>query len=253
MPPDPDRPPLRRRIRTALLVFIALVVGASTVRLWHIKQDVDAIDIRMGLAADPQTSLIYDAKGLVIAALYKEHRLPVPLEQMSEPLVRAVVAAEDRRFYEHGGVDPRRIASALWTNLRRGRVAQGASTITQQYARNAFLDRSRTWGRKVREAWLAHRLEQNYGKPAILQAYLNQVYFGEGYYGVEAASLGYFGKHAADLTAVEGATLASVINRPSGWALRHNPSNVDGHHRRSQRRLVRRVHASPRCGRVGGL
>ena len=118
------------------------------------------------------------------------------LEQMSEPLIQAVLAAEDRRFYEHNGVDLRRISAAMIANFRRGRIVQGASTITQQLVRAAVLDRAKTYSRKFREAWLSHRLEEKFGKSAILQAYLNHVYFGEGNYGVQAASLGYFGKPA---------------------------------------------------------
>ena len=152
--------------------------------------------------------------------------MPVPLELMSEPLQQAVLAAEDRRFYEHNGVDVRRIGAAMLANLRRGRIVQGASTITQQFVRANVLDRTRTYGRKIREAWLSHRLEEKFGKKAILQAYLNHVYFGEGYYGVQAASLGYFGKPASDITAVEGATLAALINRPSGWTIRKTPSRI---------------------------
>ena len=152
--------------------------------------------------------------------------MPVMLEQMSEPLQQAVLAAEDRRFYEHNGVDFRRIGAAMVANFRRGRIVQGASTITQQFVRANVLDRSRTYGRKFREAWLSHRLEEKFGKKAILQAYLNHVYFGEGYYGVQAASLGYFGKPASDINAVEGATLASLINRPSGWTIRKTPARI---------------------------
>src|SRR5687768_16300950 len=157
---------------------------------------------------------------------------------MSDPLVQAVIATEDRRFYDHHGVDSRRIGGALVTNLRSGRIVQGGSTITQQFVRGAFLDRSRTYGRKVREAWLAYRLESKFSKRAILQAYLNHVYFGDGYYGVQAASLGYFGKPASAITATEGATLAALINRPSGYGIRRTPANV--RHRRDW--VLRRMH-----------
>ena len=105
-------------------------------------------------------------------------------------------------------------------------MTQGASTISQQFARAVVLDRSRTYGRKLREVWLAQRLEEKYGKQAILQAYLNHVYFGDGYYGVEAASRGYFAKPAAKLNAAESATLAALISRPSGYALRRTPARI---------------------------
>jgi len=217
---------LRNLFIRTLLVVLSLAMGFALVRIYQVKQEVDEVGNRLSLEFGPQTTLIYDSKDRVISALFREHRMPVMLEQMSEPLQQAVLAAEDRRFYEHNGVDLRRISAAMLANVRRGRVVQGASTITQQFVRANVLDRSRTYGRKFREAWLSHRLEEKFGKKAILQAYLNHVYFGEGYYGVQAASLGYFGKPASDITAVEGATLAALINRPSGWTIRKTPQRI---------------------------
>lgn len=219
-------PRLRTAIVTTLLVAISITMGVALYRIWQIKQEVDAAGAKLTLEYGPQTTLIYDSKDRVIASLYREHRMPVSLEQMSETLINAVIAAEDKRFYEHNGVDLRRIAGAMIANFRRGRIVQGASTISQQFVRANVLDRSRTYGRKFREAWLSHHLEEKYGKTAILQAYLNHVYFGEGYYGVQAASLGYFGKPAVDLDAAEAATLAALINRPSGWNIRKDPSRI---------------------------
>ena len=217
---------LRNGLIRTLLVALSLGMGFVLVRLYQIKQEVDQVDNRLSLEYGPQTTLIFDSKDRVISALYREHRMPVALELMSEPLQQAVLAAEDRRFYEHNGVDIRRVSAAMLANFRRGRIVQGASTITQQFVRANVLDRSRTYGRKIREAWLSHRFEEKFGKKAILQAYLNHVYFGEGYYGVQAASLGYFGKPASDITAVEGATLAALINRPSGWTIRKTPLRI---------------------------
>jgi 1A family penicillin-binding protein len=218
---------LRTAIIATLLIAMSLAMGFTLFRIWEVKQDVDAFSAKLNLDYGPQTTLIYDSKDRVISALYKEHRIPVMLEQMSEPLVKAVIATEDKRFYEHNGIDIKRISAAWIANLRRGRIVQGASTITQQFVRAAVLDdHAKTYTRKFREAWLSHRLEAKYGKNAILQAYLNHVYFGEGYYGVEAASLGYFGKHASDLNAAEGATLASLINKPSGWGIRKDPTRI---------------------------
>jgi len=216
---------MKTLIRT-LLIVLAIGMSYTLYRIWQVKLEVDELAARLSLDYGPQTTIVYDAKDRVIAALYKENRMPVMLEQMSEPVIQAVLAAEDRRFYEHNGVDLRRISAAMLANLRRGRIVQGASTITQQVVRGAVLDRSKTYGRKFREAWLSHRLEEKFGKPAILQAYLNHVYFGEGNYGVQAAALGYFGKPASDLNAAEAATLASLINRPSGWEIRKNPTRI---------------------------
>jgi 1A family penicillin-binding protein len=210
------------------IVMIALLVaaGAGLYSIWQIKQDVDAVAARFTLDPGPQSTLIYDSKDRLISALYKEHRIPVNLEEMSEPLVHAVLVTEDRRFYDHSGVDVRRIAGSMIANVRRGRIVQGGSTITQQFVRGAFLHKSRTYSRKIREAWLAHRLESKFSKRAILQAYLNHVYLGDGYYGVQAASLGYFGKPASAITAPEAATLAAMINRPSGYGIRRTPTSV---------------------------
>ena len=217
---------LRNAFIRTLLIVASLAMCFALVRIFQIKQEVDQIAGQLSLEHGPQTTLIYDSKDRVISALYKEHRLPVMLEQMSDPLQQAVLVAEDRRFYEHNGIDLRRIGSAMIANLRRGRIAQGASTITQQFVRANVLDRSRTYSRKFREAWLSHRLEEKFGKNAILQAYLNHVYFGDSYYGVQAASLGYFGKPASEINAVEAATLASLINRPSGWTIRKTPLRI---------------------------
>src|SRR5687767_1325975 len=219
-------PLTRRALVRTVLIALSIAAGAALYSIWQIRQDVDRVAARFTLDPGPQSTLIFDSKDHLISALYKEHRLPVTLEEMSDPLVHAVIATEDRRFYDHHGVDSRRIGAALVANLRRGRIVQGGSTITQQFVRGAFLDRSRTYRRKVREAWLAYRLDSKFSKRAILQAYLNHVYFGDGYYGVQAASLGYFGKPASAIAATEAATLAALINRPSGYGIRRTPAKV---------------------------
>ena len=215
-----------RLVSRILLVILSLAAGATGYVIWQIKADVDLATTRLTLDPGPASSVIFDSKDQPISALYREHRLPVALEEMSDELVRAVIVTEDRHFYEHDGIDRRRILASMFRNLREGRVTQGASTITQQFARAAVLDRSRTYGRKLREVWMAQRLELRYSKKAILQAYLNHVYFGDGYYGVEAASRGYFAKSASQLNAAESATLAALISRPSGFGLRRTPARV---------------------------
>jgi penicillin-binding protein 1A len=217
---------VRNALIRTLLISASIAMCALLVCLDQVRREIDAIAGQITIDHGPQTTLVYDSKERVISALFKEHRMPVVLELVSQPLQQAVLVAEDRRFYEHNGVDLRRVTGAMIANLRRGRIVQGASTITQQLVRARALDRSRTFSRKFREAWLAHRVEEKFGKNAILQAYLNQVYFGEGYYGVEAAALGYFGKPASDINAVEAATLASLINRPSGWTIRKTPARI---------------------------
>ncbi len=216
----------RRALIYSLLIVLSIAAGTVLYSIWQIQKDVDAVAARFTLDPGPQSTLIYDSKDRLISALYREHRMPVTLEEMSDELVSAVIVTEDRRFYDHHGVDGRRIFGSLVANFRRGRIVQGASTITQQFVRGAFLDRSRTYARKIREAWLARRLESKYSKRAILQAYLNHVYLGDGYYGVQAAALGYFGKPASALNAAEAATLAALINRPSGYGIRKTPMTV---------------------------
>jgi penicillin-binding protein 1A len=176
----------------------------------------------------PERTQIYDHNGALIEVLHDEQdRIVVPLEQMSERLQQAVIAAEDARFYEHGGVDDRGILRAALTNVLKGDVTQGGSTITQQLVRNAYPDlRERTFDRKVKEAALAAQLEQRYSKQEILEAYLNRVYFGAGYYGVETASWGYFRRHANQLSLAQAATLAAIIREPEMANPRQDPGRA---------------------------
>lgn len=217
------RPHLVSRL---LLTLLSLASVATGYVIWQIKADVDRVSAGLTLHPGPASTVIFDARDRPISALYREHRLPVSLEEMSGDLIQAVSITEDRRFFEHDGIDRRRIVASMLANLRKGRVAQGASTITQQLARAAGLDRHRTYSRKLREVWLAQRLEEKFGKKAILQAYLNRVYLGDGYYGVEAAARGYFAKPASQLKAAEAATLAALISRPSGYTLRRTPARI---------------------------
>src|SRR4029453_8389363 len=130
----------------------------------------------------------------------------------------AVVSVEDQRFFDHAGVDLIRIAAAALRNFREGRRAEGGSTITQQLARQSFLSRDKTYRRKLKEAILAARIEREFTKQQILEMYLNKVYFGDGLYGVEAASRGYFGRHADELSLDQAALLAGLIQSPSSYA-----------------------------------
>ncbi len=162
-----------------------------------------------------QATTLYDVHNRPVFTIFKEYRIEVPLARMSPDLRRAILAIEDQRFTRHRGIDVVRIAAAAWTDLREGRPAQGGSTITQQLARQVFLDRKKTLARKVKEAALALRIEEMYTKDEILELYLNKVYFGDGLHGAEAAARGYFGKSAGDLTLSEAALLAGLVNAPS--------------------------------------
>ena len=164
-------------------------------------------------------SLIYlDRSGAVIGTRGGRDAPPVNLAALPAYVPAAFVSVEDRRFYEHVGFDPLGIARAVAADLAKGRTAQGASTITQQLARNLFLSNDQTMERKAQELVYAVELEQKYSKPQILALYLSRVYFGSGAYGIEAASRRFFAKPAAKLTIREAATLAGILKNPAGYS-----------------------------------
>ena len=171
-----------------------------------------------GIGDMAQSTTLYDAADKPVFTIFKEQRIEVPLDRMSPNFIKAVLSVEDQRFYEHSGVDAIRVAAAALKNLQEGRRAEGGSTITQQLARQSFLSRDKTYRRKLKEVILAAHIETVYPKERILELYLNKVYFGDGLYGVEAASRGYFGKTAADLSVAEAALLAGLIQSPSSYA-----------------------------------
>ena len=198
-----------------VLIVLGLATGVAVHRLWEFRRGLERLADRLTLDVGPESTLLYDANNNLVSALFEEHRIAVHLEEMSPHLVNAVLVTEDRRFYDHDGIDLRRIVMAAVANQRAGEIVQGGSTITQQLVRSILLSREKSYIRKIKEAVLARRLEERYAKKAILESYLNRVYFGDGYYGIEAASLGYFGKTAAELDAIESATLAGLIKGPS--------------------------------------
>ncbi len=165
-----------------------------------------------------QATAVFDASDRLAFTIYKEQRIEVPYAEISPRLIQALIATEDQRFYEHHGFDVRRIASAALANVRHRRAAQGASTITQQLARQSFLTPDKTFHRKLQELILAERIERLYSKQRILELYLNKVYFGDGLYGAEAAARGFFGKRASELNLSEAATLAGLVKSPSTYA-----------------------------------
>src|SRR5919106_3477389 len=166
-----------------------------------------------------QTARVYDRDGRLIGTFSgAERRFIIPVERIPEHVKQAVIAAEDRSFYEHNGVSLRGITRAAWANLTGGVVSQGGSTIDQQYIKNAVLkDSSRTISRKFKEAVLAIKLERRYTKEEILGFYLNTIYLGRGAYGIEAAARAYFDKHADELTLGEAAYFAGIIPAPESY------------------------------------
>ncbi|MGE5245131.1 MAG: penicillin-binding protein 1A [Betaproteobacteria bacterium] len=213
-------------IAAGLALAACLFLGAAAWFLVSLGRGLpDERAIRQIGEMDQATAIFDDADQLAFT-LYKEQRIEVPLAKMSPYLLQAIVAIEDQRFYQHHGFDLVRMASAALTNLRYGRAAQGGSTITQQLARQSFLTPDKTLHRKLQELILARRIERMYSKQQILELYLNKVYFGDGLYGVEAASRGYFGKHAADLTLPEAALLAGLVQSPSSYAPTVSPDRA---------------------------
>src|SRR5688572_4216823 len=165
-----------------------------------------------------RATTVFDANDAAAFTIFKEQRIEIPLSRVSPFLISAILAVEDQRFFDHGGVDVIRVAGAAVKNVSDGWGSQGGSTITQQLARQSLLTREKTVTRKLTEIVVAGRLEHEFSKNQILELYLNKVYFGDGLYGVEAASLGYFGKHAAELDVADAALLAGLVKAPSTYA-----------------------------------
>ncbi len=162
--------------------------------------------------------VVYDAKGTVIAELGAERRYPISIEDMPPYIYQAVVAVEDGRFYEHSGIDPWGIARAMVTNIKAGRMVEGGSTLTQQLVKVIYLSPERKIKRKIKEAIIAYRLDKELSKEKILELYLNQVNFGRGAYGIQAAAINYFGKDVKDMTIAEAAMVAGIPKGPSIYA-----------------------------------
>jgi penicillin-binding protein 1A len=220
----PAAPPSRSKSRL-LILFVAAVLGipagflfAHAVRRPIVKK-----------LADYQPAIItriYDRNGVPFAEYSIQKRIVVPKRDMSPLFVQAVIATEDSEFYKHGGVDPKAIARAAIKDLIERRHAQGASTLTQQLAKQVFLTPEKTFSRKINEAFLAVQIEKDFTKDQIFELYANQVYLGHGAYGVEAASRLYFGKHAKELTLPEAAVLAALIRSPMYYSPMTHPDRA---------------------------
>ena len=198
-----------------------------------IRSDIPQLEAQRALHREVN-GYIYDSTGRRVLAVLRgsENRVVVDWEDISPWMVHAIVAIEDRRFWEHRGVDLRGIMRAVWQDLRNKKVVQGGSTITQQFVKNAYVEDKRSLSRKLKEAALAWQLEQTWSKEKILLNYLNTIYFGNGAYGVEQASRVYFDHGAARLTLAEAALLAGIPADPSLYNPVTNPSSAQA--RRTQ-------------------
>lgn len=190
----------------ALLVFVPVAASlqhqAAVLDLSHLEQMESA-------------SVILDRNNKIFGQIYVENRETVPYEQLPTNLINATIATEDNKFYQHHGYDLLGIIRAALKNFTAGHVRQGASTITQQLARNSFELKGKTYRRKLLEMFAARRIEDNFSKQKIMELYLNRIYFGGGLYGAEAAARGYFDKPAREMTLAECATLAGLIKSPN--------------------------------------
>jgi penicillin-binding protein 1A len=174
----------------------------------------------------PEATVIYDYKGRPFGDIALQRRYYVSLDKIPAHTRYAFISAEDKNFYKHFGVDPIAVLRALITNIYSKDIRQGASTITQQLARNLFLTPERSLARKIKEALLAIKIEREFSKDKILELYLNYIYLGQGAYGVEAASRIYFGKSVKDLTVDESAVLASLPKAPTKYNPFRNPERI---------------------------
>lgn len=226
MSSDSDQPPKRKsllrrafRLLAVLTVLCLLAAGALLGYLYQSDLPPTFDDVR---------SRMLDARGNVLATFTSDGRSrePVTLDQISPALVEATLAVEDRKFYKHTGFDMKGMGRAILVNLEAGSRTQGASTLTQQLARNLYLSHEKTWTRKIKEAFYTLQLEMKYSKDEILNMYLNEIYYGHGAYGIEAASQMYFGKPAADLDLAESAMLAGVPKGPTYYSPYNHMDNA---------------------------
>ena len=214
--------------RTRFYLFAALAFVAVGAGSWSLRKLLLGLPPMAALEdyAPSLTTRVYDIKGSVVAELSIEKRALLPLSKIPVDLQSAVMAVEDDNFMHHWGISPKGMLRSAVRNFIARRVVQGASTITQQLAKQIFLKPERKFSRKLREVLLAVEIERNFSKQEILQFYLNQVYFGEGAYGAQAAARNYFGKEIADLTLADCALLAGLIRAPHANSPFVNPDNA---------------------------
>ena len=201
----------------ALIVFVLLVTVGGAVAYYVLTMDLPGIDAlkdyRPSIA-----SRVYDDNNELIDEFFLEDRKVVRIAEVPKIVIHAFVAAEDSRFYQHQGLDMQSIFRAVFKNVEAGHIVQGGSTITQQVAKMMYLSPEKKYTRKIKEAILAYKIDKYLSKDEILNLYLNQIYMGHGTYGIESASLGYFGKSAKNLKLPEAAMLAGLPKAPSNYS-----------------------------------
>jgi len=237
---------LRKKRRLAILIgasmlgiFLLLILGLIAI----FQSDLPSLD-QLHNIQPSLSARVLDKNGKLLKEFYKQRRLMIPYEKIPPYMTDCLLAVEDRRFYDHWGIDLRRLAGAFVHNLvSMNLTSQGASTLTQQLARSLFLSPEKIVSRKIKEALTAIKIEQTYSKQQILELYLNQHYFGKGAYGIEAAASTYFSKHASELTLPECAVLVGVLKSP-------NPYNPINHPDKAIRRRNIVYNALVDCGKL---
>ena len=228
----------RATVAVVALTLAVLLSGAGLVVGMGLAFARKLPDVSALYTPPSEATRIYASSGELIASLYRENRELAALREIPVILQRAVIAIEDDRFYHHRGVDVRGFTRAMWRNLLAREVREGGSTITQQLARSIFLTQKREVSRKIAEMMLAVEIERRLTKAEILERYLNQVYFGQGAYGVEMAAHVYFGRHAKDLDLAQSAMLAGLIRAPSIYSPYQNPLLAKAQQRIVLQRMV---------------
>ncbi|MDD4775608.1 MAG: transglycosylase domain-containing protein, partial [Syntrophomonas sp.] len=214
-----------RKLILTTLIMIAVLFGT-------------AFNIGLPSAVVPKPSTIYDVNGQVLQGLAEQNTVQVEIDQISTHFLNAIIAVEDKDFYQHHGVDVRGLARAMWVNIKAGKIVAGGSTITQQTAKTLFLSNERTWSRKIKELYYSILMENRYSKEEILTMYCNSIYFGEGAYGVELASRTYFAKKAIDLSLSEASLLAGLPQSPSYYDPYLRPEEAKARQQQVLQRMV---------------
>ncbi|CAN5497100.1 PBP1A family penicillin-binding protein [soil metagenome] len=203
------------------VLVLLLAVGFGVVSFYGIW--AQTLDMKK-VGEMPERNTVFDVDGKIYSRLAGANRIVVPISEVSEIFINALLAREDTRFFGHGGIDPRGVLRAIYRDITSGSAKEGASTITQQLARNSLPLGGRNLGRKMLEAMVALRIERQFTKEQILELYVNRIYFGSGCYGVETASQAYFGKPASKLNLAESALLAGLIRSPNRFSPLKNPN-----------------------------
>lgn len=218
---------MKKKIKRALLIVFLVVLLAAAIyiipkiiQVYHFKQEAELLVKASSEETFKQskTTLVYDKNGEELCKIKNDKDLYyISYSDIPENLANSFIVMEDKEFYTHSGIDYKAIVRAMLANRKNNKIVQGASTITQQLARNIFLSQEVTWERKIKEMFAAYSLEKKYSKEKILEYYLNNIYFGNGLYGVESAAKGYFNKSASELTLSEQAFIAAIPNGPTKY------------------------------------